>query len=102
MHKTLENIIGCYVTDDHKNWPDLVPVALWTIRSTTSDRTRFSPFTLTFGKDPFSMGLLEVGNAPEVRRHHAGRSGAILGRRVNTYITELDIIVTCLNAQKAP
>ena len=63
-HRTLENIIGCYVTEGHENWPDLVPVALWTIRSTTSARTRFSPFTLTFGRDPTSMGLPEVGNAP--------------------------------------
>ena len=45
MHRTLENIIGCYVPEGHENWPDLVPVALWTIRSTTSVR--------------------KVGNAPE-------------------------------------
>ena len=31
MHRTLENIIGCYITEGHENWPDLVPVALWTI-----------------------------------------------------------------------
>ena len=30
MHRTLENIIGCYITKGHENWPDLVPVALWT------------------------------------------------------------------------
>ena len=45
MHKTLETIIGCYVTNGHENWPDLVPIALWTIRSTTSVRTGFSPFS---------------------------------------------------------
>ena len=45
--------------------PNLVPVMLWTIRSTTSIRTGFSSFTLTFGRDPVSMGLPEVGNAPE-------------------------------------
>ena len=70
MHRTLENIIGCYITEGHENWPDLVPVALWTIRSTTSVRTGFSPFTLTFGRDPISMGLPEVGNAPESLNDH--------------------------------
>ena len=47
MHRTLENIIGCYITKGHEIWPDLVPVALWTTRSTTSVRTGFSSFTLT-------------------------------------------------------
>ena len=54
----------------HKNWPDLVPVALWTIRSITSVSTGFSPFTLTFGRDPVSMGLPEAGNAPESLNYH--------------------------------
>ena len=70
MHRTLENIIGCYITEGHENWPDLVPVALWTIGSTTSVRTGFSPFTLTFGRDPISMGLPEMGNAPESLNDH--------------------------------
>ena len=28
LHKTLENIIGCYIPDNHHVWPDLVPIAL--------------------------------------------------------------------------
>ena len=70
MHKTLETIIGCYINNGHENWPDLVPIALWTIRSTTSVRTGFSPFTLTFGRDPVSMGLPEGGNTPESLNDH--------------------------------
>ena len=70
MHKTLETIIGCYISNGHENWPDLVPIALWTIRSTTSVRTGFSPYTLTFGRDPVSMGLPEGGNAPESLNDH--------------------------------
>ena len=70
MHRTIENIIGCYITEGHENWPDLVPVALWTKRSTTGVRTGFSPFNLTFGRDPISMGLPEVGNAPESLNDH--------------------------------
>ena len=65
MHRILENRIGGYIIEGHENWPDLVLVALWTIRSTTSLRTGFSPFTLTFGSDPIGMGLPEVGNVPE-------------------------------------
>ena len=44
MHRTLENIIGCYITE--------------------------GPFTLTFGRDPISMGLPEVWNAPESLNDH--------------------------------
>ena len=65
MHKTLENIVACYISDDHTTWPDLVPVALWTIRSTTSVRTGFSPYSLLFGQDPVSMGLPEHNQAPD-------------------------------------
>ena len=78
MHRTLENIVGCYVTEGHKNWPDLVPLALWTIRSTTNMRTGFSPFTLTFCRDPISMGLPEVRNAPESLNDNTCRPGLTL------------------------
>ena len=38
MHETHENLVSVYISDNHKTWPDLVPIALWTIRSTTSYR----------------------------------------------------------------
>ena len=65
MHKTLENLVSVYITDNHKTWPDLVPIALWTIRSTTSFRTGYSLFTLLYGEDPVSMGMPERGKIPE-------------------------------------
>ena len=49
MHKTLGNIISVYITDNHQTWPDLVPIALWTIRSTTSFRTGYSPHFALWG-----------------------------------------------------
>ena len=57
LHKTLEDIIACYVTDDHRTWPALVLVALWAVRSAISTRTKFSPYNLLFGREPVSMGL---------------------------------------------
>ena len=65
MHKTLENIIACYIPDDHRMWPDLVPIALWTLRSTISGRTGFAPYTLLFGTDPVGMGFPEYSHAPD-------------------------------------
>ena len=65
MHKTLENIILVYITDNHQTWPDLVPIALWTIKYTTSFRTGYSPFNLLYGDDPVSMGMPDKGDAPE-------------------------------------
>ena len=59
LHRSLEDIIACYVDDDHTMWPDLIglPTALWIIRSTISARTGFVPFTLMFGRDPQPMNI---------------------------------------------
>ena len=65
IHKTLENLVSVYISDNQRTWPDLVPIALWTIRSTTSFRTGYSPFTLLYGEDPVSMGMPEWGEIPE-------------------------------------
>ena len=62
MHKTLENIRACYIPDDHRMWPDLVPIALWTLRSTISV---FAPYTLLFGTDPVGMGFPEYLSSPD-------------------------------------
>ena len=51
LHKTIENLIAYYIPDDHCNWGDLLPIALWTVRSTTSVRSGYSPHTLLFGRD---------------------------------------------------
>ena len=65
LHKTIEDIIACYITDDHENWPDLVPIALWNVRSNISSRTGFSPYTLMYGRDPPAMGYPEERPIPE-------------------------------------
>ena len=65
LHKTIENLIAYYIPDDHCNWTDLLPIALWTVRSTTSVRSGYSPHTLLFGRDPVSMGMPEQGTIPE-------------------------------------
>ena len=66
LHKTLEDAIGCYITDNHENWPDLLPIALWNVRSTISRRTGFSPYALLFGRDNASMGVPEEKPLPAV------------------------------------
>ena len=70
MHKTLENVIAAYINDEHDTWPQLVPIALWSIRSSISMRTGFSPFELMYGRPAVSMGIpalpqLEDGDVPE-------------------------------------
>ena len=59
------HLVSVYISDNHRTWPDLVPNALWTIRSTTNFRTGYSPFTLLYGKDPVSIGMPERGEIPE-------------------------------------
>ena len=65
MHKTLGNLVTLYITDDHQTWPDLVPISLWTIQSTTSFLMGFSPFMLMYGEDLVSMGMPETGVVPD-------------------------------------
>ena len=59
LHKSLEDLIGCYITENHENWPDLLSIALWNVRSTISTRTGFSPYALMFGRDNAAMGFPE-------------------------------------------
>ena len=66
MRKTLKNIMACYITDDHQMWPDLVPIALWTLGSTISGCTGFAPYTLLFGTDPVDMGFPEYSQASDL------------------------------------
>ena len=60
LHKTLENIIACYILDDHQVCPDLVLIALGTLQSTISGRTGFAPYTLLFGADLVGMGFPRI------------------------------------------
>ena len=64
LHQTLENIIACYIPDDHRVWPDLMLVTLWTLCSLSSGRTGFAPYSLLFGTDPIGMVFPEYSNAP--------------------------------------
>ena len=66
LHKTLQDSIGLYVTDNHETWPDLLPLALWNVRSTISLRTGFSPYSLLYGRDNAAMGFPEEDPAAAV------------------------------------
>ena len=66
LHKTLQDSIGLYVTDNHETWPDLLPLALWNVRSTISTRTGFSPYSLLYGRDNAAMGFPEENPAAAV------------------------------------
>ena len=65
LHKTLHDSIGVYIDENHEQWPEMLPIALWHVRSTISARTGFSPYTLLYGRDNPSLGYPE-GNDFEV------------------------------------
>ena len=48
LFREITHLVSVYSSDNHKTWPDLVQIALWTIRSSTSFRTGYSPFILLF------------------------------------------------------
>ena len=66
LHKTLAEMIGCYITENHEAWPEILPIALWAVRSTVSLRTGFSPYTLMYGRDNVAMGYPEQRPIPKV------------------------------------
>ena len=59
MQRTLQEVMALYLDDQQDDWPSVIPIALWTIRSTISARSGFSPFALLFGRDPPMMGLAD-------------------------------------------
>ena len=98
LHKTLEDVIACYVTEDHEQWPDLLGIALWNVRSNISLRSGLSPYALMFGRDPTPMGYPEEREEPQVgseaewflrTKHCIEMYQQIATEHVNIYETKL-------------
>ena len=55
LHRTLWDVMAVYSPESHDQWPRYLPIALWTVRSTISNRTGFSPYNMIYGRDPPAM-----------------------------------------------
>src|SRR4029434_7342244 len=58
FNKTLKHMLRKVIAVDGKNWDQLLPYVLFSIREVPQGSTGFSPFELLYGRRP--RGLLDV------------------------------------------
>ncbi len=51
-NRTLQGIMRMYVESSQRNWDELLPFALFSLRASVQDTTGESPYFLLFGQDP--------------------------------------------------
>jgi hypothetical protein len=61
---TLANMISMYVSEDHKNWDDILPFVTFAYNSSVQETTGYSPYFLLYGKEPTTL-LESLINYPE-------------------------------------
>ena len=52
MHRSLEQILQCYVNARQDNWDVLLPLCEFALNSTRSASTKQSPAFVVFGREP--------------------------------------------------
>ena len=52
MHRSIEQILHCYVSAQQSNWDLLLPTCEFALNSTRSATTGFSPAYIVFGREP--------------------------------------------------
>ena len=52
MHRTLEQVLRCFVSPRQNDWDYWLPYAEFAINSTKSASTKYSPFFVLFGFEP--------------------------------------------------
>lgn len=54
----LQRMLGKFVGDSGKNWPQWIPFLLFTIKEVSQASTGFPPFELLYGRHP--RGILDI------------------------------------------
>ena len=60
-NSVIEQALRTYCDDKHSNWPDIIPSIMMSLRSTPSQTTNCSPYSLLFGKEmllPFDTSMV--------------------------------------------
>lgn len=52
FNKTLADILSMYVAASHKDWESILPFVTFAYNTSRHDTTKFSPFHLTYGREP--------------------------------------------------
>lgn len=53
FNRTLGDMLAMYVTSDQSNWDQVLPFLTYAYNTATQTTTRFSPFFLLYGREPF-------------------------------------------------
>ena len=52
MHRTVEQVLRCYVTACQTDWDLLLPLCKFTLNSTKSASTGYTPAMVLYGREP--------------------------------------------------
>ena len=52
MHSTLLNLIKTNIAENNREWDDNIKIINFTINTTPNQTTKFTPYELTFGRNP--------------------------------------------------
>lgn len=52
FHRSVEQILRCYVSPHQRDWDVYLPFAEFSLNSTKSASTKYSPFFVLYGREP--------------------------------------------------
>ena len=60
MHSTLLNLIKTNIAENNREWDDNIKIINFTINTTPNQTTKFTPYELTFGRNPNVPSTLRI------------------------------------------
>lgn len=64
VHRTLEQILRCYIQSDERQWENLLPAAELAYNCTVHNTTGMTPFEVMIGENPLRAADLELQDLP--------------------------------------
>ena len=58
MNRVIEEVMRCFVNDDHTNWEEMLPLVTFAINNSKCDATKETPFFLNHGTHPTTMNTI--------------------------------------------
>ena len=83
IHRDLGAMLRALLADDPESWEDVLPQALFALRTHVSRSTGLAPFQIMFGRDPSQPLDLIFGRPQHYEPDHRG------GRDVTSYVQQL-------------
>ncbi len=52
FNRSLKKMISCYISDNHKDWDEKLPMLMFAYNTASNSTTRLSPFKMLYGRKP--------------------------------------------------